>query len=346
MVGGVREILRRQSKVPLETISASGLAAVLSFLHMDTEPFELCGVVYARPPREVYIIVGFLSAVTCLFSVLFALGRCYAVCRRGDHETRIAHLVPCEGAYRSGNLIALYLRGWWVPTLFGLFFVIPGLVLWFSATKLPPIYPALGCIIGFRALNMLLSILMIILPSKKNSIIDRFINILSVFFTDKEYDAPDFENELCLSEEVSCAPSSHVAEIANYPHAIITLDSGTSLSIRSDRDVGVLGAYDSWITWFSITPVRMPMSKLVRIEKKYLNFRLIPVRVPFSIMWYSVYQGFEIVGAYGGAQDIEKCLIWLALVSILTELIVNLVSGPCVVIKTRNCDESESPFIT
>ncbi len=192
---------------------------------------------------------------------------------------------------------------------------------------------------------MLLSIMMIIVPGKKCSVIDKFIDILSVFLTDKEYAAPDFENELCLSEEVGCVPSNHVAEIANYPHAIITLDNGTSLFIRSGRDVGVLGVYDTWVTWFSSSPVRVPVSKLVRIEKNHLNFRLIPVRVPFSIMSYSVYQGFKIVGAYREAQDIDKCLIWLALVSILTDLIINCISGPGVVVGAENSEESESQFV-
>ncbi len=81
MVGGVRKLMRRQSKVPLETMCASGLAAVLSCLHRNIKLFELCGHIYVKPPRKAYNLLGVLSAVSCSFSVLFALRRCYAICR-------------------------------------------------------------------------------------------------------------------------------------------------------------------------------------------------------------------------------------------------------------------------
>ncbi len=40
------------------------------------------------------------------------------------------------------------------------------------------------------------------------------------------------------------------------------------------------------------------------------------------------------MGGYKGADDIDKCLIWIALISVFTELIVCYVPVPYVVIKT------------
>ncbi len=233
----------------------------------------------------------------------------------------------------------------WVPTGNGLFIAYRGLVLLYFGDNLSPIFPVLGCIFASRALNMLLSILAITLPDKKNSLAQMLIGMLSIIVTDKEYDAPYFENELFRIKEICNAPSSCIAEIVNNPHAINTLDDGTSLSIPSYREGGALDACASWRARFRFLPVKMPVSKLVRIEMKCPNFKLIPVLGPFSIILYSLYQWFVIIRGYRGAQDIIKCLVWLALVSFLTELIIDSFPGLCLVINTIYNDDSESLFI-
>ncbi len=352
MVEGILELVRKRSKIPLEATCTLGLAAVLSFSHTGSNqlaaPFKLCGHVYAKPPREVYIIVGCILAASSTVSVLYALGRCNAVWRRREHENRTAHLIPCAGIYSFGNLCALYLRRWWVPMALGTHFIIPALALWFLRNRIPEIHLALAFIFASHALNTSLAIVMTFTPKGKSSRIQKFIDLLTVFVTDKEYDAPDFETELSSSEEVRGAivrdaPSIRIAEIAMTPQALIDLDDGASLSIRSDRDIGVFRPKDSSESWFGSSTDRMQERRLVRIERKHFDFELIPVRIPYSIVWYSTYKGLEIIGEFRGAQDIDKCLIWLALVSVLSELIICCIPGPCVVIKTTGTDDDESP---
>ncbi len=183
---------------------------------------------------------------------------------------------------------------------------------------------------------MFLALVMIFGRNEKRAPFHKFIAMLSVFVTDKEYDAADFENEPCLFEEIGDPNSIGTAKIAHYAEAVLNTGDQKSLSVRSDRDIGPLRTENSLRSWFSFVLVRMPIGKLVRIEKKYLNFKLISVRIPYSIVWYFICEALEIIGGYKGADDIDKRLIWLALVSILTELVICYIPGPSVVIKTNN----------
>lgn len=44
------------------------------------------------------------------------------------------------------------------------------------------------------------------------------------------------------------------------------------------------------------------------------------------------------MGGYGGAEEIDKCLIWLALVSALASVFVSIVPGPCIVVPLEDQD--------
>ncbi len=70
------------------------------------------------------------------------------------------------------------------------------------------------------------------------------------------------------------------------------------------------------------------MSEISPNREKHLNFRLISVRVPYAIIWYFLYTGLDSVGAYAGAEDIEKCLAWLALFSLLVAFLVSYDLAP------------------
>lgn len=61
------------------------------------------------------------------------------------------------------------------------------------------------------------------------------------------------------------------------------------------------------------------------------NFRFVPLKVPYAIMWYGIYGLLLDIDAYVGAEEIDKCLVWLLLVSALTEASTKMVLGPAVV---------------
>ncbi len=346
MVQEVLGEMRKRIQIPLETICTSGLAVMLScgpaLSKQVTVPFEVCGHVYANPPRQVYAIVSFVSFLTLTNSVLSAIVRCLVIWRRGDKEDRMAHLVPCVGTEVHNDLCALYPRRWRLPPSIGCNLIFVAFALWLFGDKIPSIRVALGFIVAYQALNMYLAIVMIVTVKRKSSTIHKFIDMLSVFVTDREYDAPDFEKELCPYEEVSDATSNCIAEIVYTAQAVIDIGNGNLLSIRNDKDVGSLGADVSWRGWSSLALPRMPKGKLIRIEKKYLNFMLIPLRIPYSVMWYSIYKALKLVGGYRGAEDIDKCIIWLAMVSVLTAILISYIPGPSVVIKTANTTENKS----
>ncbi len=144
MVQRVLGLMRERSKTPMETISASGLVAVLSLgptLSNHAEvPFKFCGHVYVNPPREVYMAVFIVSLLTFTKFVLSAVLRCLVTLCRRNHERRTAHLVPCVGIAAHGNSCALYKRQWWVFTSIGFFCIFPGITPWFLDFKIMPLY--------------------------------------------------------------------------------------------------------------------------------------------------------------------------------------------------------------
>ncbi len=345
MVQRVLQLIRERSKIPLEAICVSGLVAVLSLRHIRSNqaavPFELCGHVYANPPRDIYTLALTASLLTFCNSVFSVLRRCVLVWYRGDRENRTAHLVPCVGTDVHNNSCALYVRRWSTLTSLAFYFILPGFAIWFYGNQISQSFLPLRLITGYQALNMVLAIVMILIPRGTRSPVHKFIDLISVFATDKEYDAPDWEKELFPFEEVKDASSIRIAEIAHHARVVIDIGNGKSVCIRNDRNVG-LKTNGSWPSWFGFPLVRMPVGKLAQIEKKHLNFRLIPLRIPYSIMWYSTYQGLGNIGGYRGAEEIDKCLIWLALVSVLAVGLISYIPGPCVVIKTIPTDEDES----
>ncbi len=344
MVRSILEGLQRRSKIPLEILCTSALATVLSFLaltNQTTLPFKLCGHVYAKPSVEFWLLTSIVSLIIFANSAAKVLSRCFAICSRADQENRTAHLVPCVGIDIHNNSRALFLRQWSILLCVGIYAYIPGAMISVYRSQLAPIYPALGFILALQLLNMFLAITMNLVPKGRRSKINKFIDCLSVLGTDKEYDAPDFENGLCRFDEFGDAPSGRTTELAQYAQVVFDLGNGNSLWMRSNENVGLrctvstLGFLLSWLG-------KLPKGRLVRIENCNLNFELVKVRVPYSIMWYSVYKELERIEGYRGAEDIDKCLIWLALVSLLTAFLISCIPGPCVVIKTKNREASRS----
>ncbi len=348
-------MMQKQSQIPLEKMFASGLAAALlrvpAMSKGNPVPFELCGIEYAHPSQGMYIVAFTFSIIAFTNSVISTLIRCFAVWHRRDHENRTAHLLPGFLTGIHGYPCVVYARRWqWILPSLSPFIGFQGFILFFvndSTLRILPFPLAFGSFLVFHALNIFLVIAKVLVPKESGSHTHKFIDMLSVLVTDKEYDAPEFQRDVFRPISVCGAPSIRIAEVINNPHAIIDVENGgTSLYIRTDKNYGSLRTINSWRDWFVFSPQRIHEAKLFRIEQKYQNFGFIPCRVPYSIMWYSIYTWLEEIDSFQCAADIDKCLIWLSLVSILTELTIRCIPGPCVAIKTRTIDENESQFVS
>ncbi len=78
-------------------------------------PFKLCDHVYAKPTREVWLIIILVLVFILASSVVRVLSRCYAISRRGDLQDRTAPLVSFVGIDLRNNFRALLVRQWSNP---------------------------------------------------------------------------------------------------------------------------------------------------------------------------------------------------------------------------------------
>ena len=329
------ESLRKRMRVPLERICFFGLLHVLSFSKAlsggKQVPFEVCGIVYATPPRELYISVMVVSTFSFLNSLDPVLNRCVLFWTRPTEEFRRAHLVPCIGLDIHNNRTAVYMRRWSVVPSLASYLIIPIFITCITRHLTP--YLALGFIIVLQVLNIVLAIVRICTSPDKQTLLTKCIDMISILATDKEYEAPNFEiNEVSPVDLEAIESSSHFAEISSHSDVAIDFGNQTSLFIRNDRRVGLQTPFP-WPRWKGLSGMRPPPGRLVEIQDEHLNFELLPLRVPYSIMWYFTYEGMNAMGAFKGADEIDKCLLWLVIVSTMTAILVSWIPGPCVVIK-------------
>ena len=187
--------------------------------------------------------------------------------------------------------------------------------------------------------NIFLAIMMILVPKGNNSPIHKCIDFHSVFETDKEYNALDLK-------------ISRVSMKKSMTHLRLMLSSFqiSTSSRRSRRRKIVLDS--------KRRKCRVAMSHLegslvgfldganaeweVATNWKLLSqFKVIELRVSYSMMWYSLYEELKRNGAYRGAEEIDKCLIWLVQVSFLTAFLIGFIPGPCAAIKAENTEDSQ-----
>lgn len=117
---------------------------------------------------------------------------------------------------------------------------------------------------------------------------------------------------------------------------LLDLDSNDTLYIRCATNLGLL--YNSpWCFIF------FRSGKPVKIDNEVdLSLKLVLLNVPYSFMWYSFYVLLLDMNAFVGAEEIDKCIVWLLLVSTISAISVMYIPGPCVVINENDQDESPS----
>lgn len=180
-----------------------------------------------------------------------------------------------------------------------------------------------------QALNILLAAVNWFFPVSDSPKWRLFLEIITVLVTDREYDAPVLEmRNWNPIESQSAADGEREAFNNETEGAEFDTSTGAYLYVCNTSDIGLKG--------------ERTISREIPVQViKEINFRLIPLRVPYAVMWYGIYGMLLDVDAFVGAEEIDKCIVWLLLVSVITELIIRSFLGPAAVVKAQKRNNSD-----
>jgi len=326
------ESFRSRSSVPLESISA--FSVLLAFLRpaslsftdktVQAPPIKLCGHVYANPPGVFY----FYSYIPVVFlageKVLQVLLRIFEVLTRDTHAPI---LVPTIHSYYRGGLTVSYKRNLMTffrpAVLAAMCFSVPIVFgrLWPSCYF---VLCGVGCV---QAINMLLGVINWFCPLRNNPEWRLFLEVLSVFVTEHGLEDPGLENKNWNSVETGTPATNGIGEDirSKSQGALFDAGDGKYLYVSNTSDIGFKGSLSNLLSFAEIETA-------VKVDKE-INFRLVPLRVPYALLWYGIHGMIFEMGGFVGAEEIDKCVVWLLLVSAITELIIWAFPGPAVVVK-------------
>lgn len=317
--------------VPVESISAAVLMLVtlyeLAWSSIATEfDLRVCGHVYATPPREIYRVVWTVALMVLLSVLGNTFKRCRAVLSGNNGGTESARLFPSVGTDIHSCRVALYTRRW--LTLCDLAFntAMCAVGTWYVGHQYPLALPAAMAMTAIQVLNLFLGLINVIWKPSACVQLENLVKLFTVFSTEREYDNLDLENRSWEYSDIS----QHSAQREGI---VVDAADGKSLFVCGWCPDGFVtsGAWLNGPVW-ALLPIPSPTS--AQADRVNLaDFTLIPLRVPYSLVWYSVYELIRVMGAYKGADEIDKCAVWLAFVSALALLVTRLTPGPCVVVK-------------
>lgn len=129
-----------------------------------------------------------------------------------------------------------------------------------------------------------------------------------------DYDDPGLEVRNWTPVETEAAANDIREAIRNATQgAVFDAGDGIHLYVYNTSDFGLKGSPKSLLA-------PSPGFEAPVQVNKDTNFRSIPLRVPY-VMWYGIYGMILEMDGYVGAEEIDKCIIWLLLVLAITELI-------------------------
>lgn len=144
-------------------------------------------------------------------------------------------------------------------------------------------------------------------------------------------DATDDESDDL--KEISTANGTGRGEYARFrppfDGAVWKVGENDEMFVRCKGNSGLLRSTSNW---FSCT-IKSRKWPINQSKPKSQNFRLIPLRVQFAIVWNSIYKAFGSFNGFKGAEDIKNCMLWLTIVSVLTTTLIVVIHGPCVPVK-------------
>jgi len=285
---------------------------------LTTEPFpsfELFGHVYVKPSDK-FSLVYILLIIICEWALYVEICKVFMRCSLLSYGDS-AVLVPCTFTIYNWptTLVPTYKsRGTWKSLFFYFYLLAVYIGTLFLAT--PSMYPLIRGIAGVWALNIVLSHADPALLRERRPNLYRMRQFLTVLVTDREYRNLRLEEKDWNPVELDFTVS-HSRTLANQiACALFAADDGEDLIVFGGGDIGRKG------------------KRLVHVDKD-VDFRIVKVRVPYSLVWYSVYKTMAATVQFVGTDEIDKCLIWLGIVSLISEIIVRWTPGPTLVVAVR-----------
>lgn len=317
------ESIRLRSQVPLESL-CSLLVLAKWLIPAGTSPpppFKLCGFVYAKPNTRTYIISSSICVMLIIFKTISIFYRCL-LHRKGN----FAVLRPT--VLIGNGLAAIYSTKWigsFPSFLFIFFSIILGIPL---GIEIPSVFPIFVGFICVQLLNVWFAFNKDHLSRKNGTKKFKFAMFLTVLNSDREYRNLDLESkdwnpiEIEDTTEIPCEahknPSHHVViDVDESEDALVVF--GTGEFAYSSKPTSVLWKEPN------------KYYRIVRDER----FCLVKVNVPYVLVWYSVYGFILDNGGFVGAEEIDKCLIWLVLVTMISEILVRTFPGPALVVEAE-----------
>jgi len=325
----VLDSFRLRTRVPLEIFCTTSLLLAFCIPAMYTPQsarFELCGHVYAKPPVQFYYMIFCVCISILVWKFMATFYRFISCFYWGD----FAVLEPTALFYSSVPLAALYVHRWHmvVQVLMAPVSLVCLCVsgAWCLGPYLPSCFLMFGGIGAVQTLNIFLIVGNALTRNtrpKWYALITRFFAVLA---TDGEYRNLKLENNEWSTITTQDATVSEIFQ---------TQTCGAIIDVGDNRTLFVPGSGDFCVS--GPTPMlslRMKFSEYtpVKLDKSW-NFRLIPAKVPYALVWFGIYGMIREMGGYRDANEIDRCVIWLLLVSAVTEGIIWLFPGPAVVVE-------------
>jgi len=311
------ESIRSRSRIPSEifcTLSFTLYFSITACTAGLLPPFELFGHIYVRPSDDLTIIYQLLVVfcVCALIIELFKVIRRCLLLRHGD----FAVLMPCiiwptsAPTYKQGGGRVV------LSFVISLSLVFSAIVFLFITPWMSPI---LGGMAGLGALNIALSVANPVRLRKRRPKWYNICQVLTVLVTAREYGNLKLEEKKWNPAEIEYVTDLHSRSLANQTAcALFAADDGEDLVVFGSGDIGHKG---NW-------------NRMVHVDKG-VDFRIVMVRLPYSLVWYSVYSVMAANVRLVGADEIDKCLLWLGIVSLISEIIVRWNLGPGMVVAVR-----------
>lgn len=318
-----------RSTVPAEKMCAFILIAVnaIRAANGQTEPvpFHVCGHVYLLPSVGVYQFIA-LVAFIALCSTLFDMSvRVFSVLN--GHTT---YKAACVMNGRFFGRIAVF---WMDPftTIWDILTLSMCIFGFFKFLNGREMTPALYAFVPFITVQILKILVSINMPSI-------ILKILAVIITDRVYFDPELENHSWISTTVPKTGNElernnterGSIHLPNYREGVLlSIPDGRTLFVPVSGDYGIIGRLP-----FGLHP--SCGGEIVPITRGEKSFSVLPVQIPYSLAWFSIYELIRVMDGYKGAYEIDKCLAWLLVVSALAGFLVNIIPGPCVVVCKKN----------
>lgn len=317
-------------RTPLEKITAFVLVSAKSYASYysssygsGSAPVRICGQVYLRPSKNILFVLWNISALFALFELMACVSRSIRVIRgkrlRNRAKVVSSNLrgIPSYGRFKWKSA--------WLSFAFSIYLVylIQKLTGDERTTSMLVIAPTLA-ILSF---NILLA-----LP-----IPEKIVHCLTVIFTDQEYKDAGLEHIDWGVEEIPEEECMSVPEdMRHFDGVIVQLNKRKALFVPPTGYVAFITGNSPFLSVVGLADLFH--GSMVRINRQDNYFRIIRVQVPYALAWYYVHNILEQYGAYKGAEEIDKCIVWLVIVSTLAALLVSVISGICIVVRKEQTD--------